>query len=148
MAFNKDYEKLTYDIDPSINEVVDKDDNNNSIVLRKAKWGNGNYKIEVRRCYIDSSSGKEKVGKGCVFITDNGPNNLTNALIKHGFGDTKDIVSSIKEREDFNISMRMALTDDELDDIKNTNINIPEENLYDPRDILLSEDEYTVEGDD
>jgi hypothetical protein len=151
MAFEHD-SNFSYEVDPSLDEVVD-ESNNSMVVLRKAKWGDtdkSKFKIELRRCYV-TNTGEERVGRGCTFITENGPNNLTSALLKHGFGDTKEVIQSIKDRDNFDISMRRALSDEDLERIKNTQIpeSMLEPDYYDPKSMFSEDDDYvTVEDNE
>lgn len=96
MAFKKDG-NFSYHVG-DIDETVDSR-GNTVVMLRKLAWGDGQEKLEIRKWFIDI--GKETPSKGVTFLTDEGPGNLINALIGNGFGDTKEILSKLSEREDF-----------------------------------------------
>ena len=74
--------------------------------VRKVQWvkeGNepdeDKAKIEIRKVY--TSGAEEKVGKGYTFSTPEGPGELVSGLIEAGFGETKNILKSVRKREDF-----------------------------------------------
>lgn len=83
----------------------------------KAKW-------ELRQYTVDSD-GKDIPLKGVRFLTDNGPGELAHALVKNGFGDTKELLNDLKAREDFKTSVEHMYdevedTEGEYFDIRNT----------------------------
>lgn len=94
----KDFSYTVGDID----EVVDSR-NNTAIMLRKVAWGNGPEKLEIRKWFLDIN--KETANKGVAFLTDDGPSNLINAMLKHGYGDTLQVLNSIKDRDDFDSAL-------------------------------------------
>lgn len=98
-------------------------------------------KIELRKIYTSGS--EEKIGKGYTFSTPEGPGELAVGLIKAGFGDTKEILKTVRERDDF-LEAAQSINDD------------PDAGsdgeMFDMRDLLLSEsdnnDYYDDEDDD
>ena len=62
-------------------------------------------KVEVR-VYADGAEGEEIAGKGVSFKTDEGPSNLIEALLKHGYGDTRKTLNGLSDREDFPIAIK------------------------------------------
>lgn len=96
MAFDKS-KTFSYKIG-DIDEAVDSR-GNTVVYLRKLAWGDGKEKLEIRKWFIDVD--KETPSKGVTFLTDEGPNNLINSLIKHGYGDTQEILTELSNREDF-----------------------------------------------
>lgn len=88
---------FTYHIG-DIDEVIDTK-GNSVIMLRTIAWGDGKEKLELRK-WVESID-KETPLKGVSFLTDEGPNNLTNTLIKLGYGHTKEILKTLSTREDF-----------------------------------------------
>lgn len=100
MAFKKDG-NFTYHVG-DIDETVDSR-GNTVLLLRKLAWGNGQEKLEIRKWFIDIN--KETPSKGVTFLTDEGPGNLINALIDNGYGNTKDILSNLSKREDFDSAL-------------------------------------------
>lgn len=104
--------------------------------VRKAQWvkegkepDETKAKIELR--HIISSPDGEKVGKGYSFSTPEGPDELVISLIDAGFGDTKDILKSVRKRDDF-LSAAKAINDDN---------DGSDGEMFDMRDLLLSFDE-------
>lgn len=77
------------------------------IALRKVQWvKNGEdpdetkAKLDLRKYRVDEN-GDEIVGKGISFLTDDGPNELTKVLVHEGYGNTKEILKELKNRDDF-----------------------------------------------
>ena len=81
-----DNDSINLEIDDSVNEVFDEAPGSNSfLALRRLRWSEkGNFKLDIRKWYTNSE-GEEVAGKGVSFLTDDGPNNLINALMKHGY---------------------------------------------------------------
>ena len=86
--------------------------------LRKVQWvkeGNepdeSKAKIEIRKMYVNPEG--EKTGKGYTFSTEEGPGELVVGMIDAGFGDTKQILRSVRKRNDF---LEAAKTINEDDD--------------------------------
>lgn len=114
--------------------------------VRKVQWvkagsepDESKAKIEIRKIY--TSGADEKTGKGYTFSTPEGPGELAVGLIKAGFGDTKEILRAARAREDF---LEAAKTINEDDD----NSDLSSGDIFDMRDLLLSEDEDNEEEDD
>lgn len=77
------------------------------IALRKVQWvKNGEdpdetkAKLDLRKYRVDEN-GDEIAGKGISFLTDDGPNELTKVLVHEGYGNTKEILKELKNRNDF-----------------------------------------------
>lgn len=111
------------------------DEKGNSIVaLRKMQWGIGpedqedpdKVKLELRKWYISPEG--ETPGKGVTFLTEEGPHELTNALVDSGYGHTKDILAGLMKREDFVDSCK-NITDPNSEDFST-------EEYYDARTAL------------
>lgn len=100
MAFKKDG-NFSYHVG-DIDETIDSR-GNTVVLLRKLAWGNGQEKLEIRKWFIDIS--KETPSKGVTFLTDEGPGNLINALIDHGYGDTQEIITKLAQRSDFDSAL-------------------------------------------
>ena len=126
------------EIDDSINEVIDEGTGNSFIAMRKLRWTEtGTFKLDLRK-WITNADGEEIAGKGFSFITEEGPENLVNALLKHGFGDTRKTLEGIQDREDFvPEAMKILAKKGAI-----TNDLIPEEykdeeaSFYDPKELL------------
>lgn len=86
-----------------LDEVVD-EKNNQYIALRKLQWfkegqepDESKAKIEIRRWSLKDE--KETAGKGCTFLTDEGPHELVRVMIEKGFGHTTEIVHALATRD-------------------------------------------------
>lgn len=94
-------------------------------------------KIELRKIYTSGS--EEKIGKGYTFSTPEGPGELAVGLIKSGFGDTKEILKAVRERDDF-LEAAQSINDD------------PDAGsdgeMFDMRDLLLSDSDNNDYYDD
>lgn len=102
--------------------------------VRKVQWIKGDKepdeskaKLEIRKVYINSD--EEKMGKGYTFSTPEGPGELIVGLINNGFGDTKEILRSVRKRDDFLEAAKTINedTDDSCDDGE----------MFDMRDLLM-----------
>lgn len=113
--------------------------------VRKVQWvkegkepDESKAKIEIRKMYINSED--ERTGKGYVFSTPEGPSELVIGLIDSGFGDTKEILRSVRKRDDFMESAKTINEDTE---------DSGDGEMFDMRDLLLgmesSEDEEDLE---
>lgn len=125
------------EIDDSINEVFDEVTGNSFLALRKLRWTeNGPFKLDIRKWFVNSN-GEEVAGKGVSFMTEEGPDNLIEVLLKHGYGDTRKTLNGIKDREDFNIAIKEIITENDID---LDSIEIPTldsaDFFYDPKSIL------------
>lgn len=93
-------------------------------------------KIELRKLY--TSGAEEKTGKGYTFSTPEGPGELAVGLIKAGFGETKDILKAVRERDDF-IEAATSINDDPDDN--------SDGEMFDMRDLLLATADEEEEED-
>lgn len=138
MRDNKEKE-FNLEIDDSINEIIDEAPGSNSfIALRKLRWNeDGKFKLDLRKWYTNSE-GEEIAGKGVSFSTEEGPSNLIEALLKHGYGETRKTLNGIKDREDFPIEVKRILKENNIniDDIEIPTIDSIDEEYYDPKSIL------------
>ena len=139
MKDNTKEKEFNLEIDDSINEIIDEAPGSNSfIALRKLRWSeNGKFKLDVRK-WFTNSEGEEIAGKGVSFMTDDGPANLIEALLKNGYGDTRKTLNGIKDREDFVVRVKEVLKEKNinLEDVEIPTIDSIEESYYDPRSIL------------
>ena len=138
MKDNKEKE-FNLEIDNSINEIIDEAPGSNSfIALRKLRWNeNGKFKLDLRKWYINNE-GEEIAGKGVSFSTEEGPSNLIEALLKHGYGETRKTLNGLKDREDFPLEVKKILKEKNIniDDIEIPTIDSIDEEFYDPKSIL------------
>lgn len=122
MGDTKDFK---YEIDKDFNFVIE-EGANTSICLRKISWNDRPAKIDIRKyLYKD---GEERLGKG-VSLSDDATNELVNVLTQNGYGDTKQILRGIKNRNDFEESLKNIDSDDPVDDDGS-------EEYYDPSELL------------
>lgn len=106
------------------------------LALRKIAWKVGQdeehdpdkVRIDIRKWRLDPD-GSERMSKGCSMRPE-AANELANTLIKAGFGDTKEILTSLKDREDFAKVIPIVFTDDDI-------IESEDGDIYDPRKVLL-----------
>lgn len=105
-------------------EIIDEYDyviqekGNTYVSLRKIKWGDNDPKLDLRK-YITDSNGDEKVQKGVCF-EDEGAHELVKVLCETGYGDTKEIIDSIKDRDNFTESLCRSLSNDDRDLLERT----------------------------
>ena len=111
-------------------------------VVRLVQWvGNdtepdiNKAKVEIRKLYTTGS--EERYGKGYTFSTPEGPSELVHGLISKGFGDTKEILKTVRNRDDF---LEAANTINEDTDSSDGE-------MFDMRDLLLVEDEEEDEDE-
>lgn len=119
-----------------IDEIIE-EKGNAFIALREVAWGTGQSKLEIRKWYTDAN-GNETPNKGVTFMTEEGPNQLVNAMTGLGYGDTQEVLKNLSTREDFRPSLNNVLNNpnDEFHD----NTVIPQD-LYVPGGNLFEYDE-------
>lgn len=102
------------------------------IALRKITWGEKDTepKYDIRKWY--SSQENVTAGKG-VGLTKEGMDELTSVLLSQGFGNTDEILTAIKDREDFDRSYDKVVKGITYDD--------EDETYYDPREVLFNKEE-------
>lgn len=134
------------DKDVSINYKVFKDfgiqfdEKNNSFgTIRVAQWykagaepDESKAKLEIRK-FSEGPDG-ERALKGYTFSTPEGPHELTEAMVKIGYGDTKKLLKELSTREDFKESVENINSDDDNDS---------DGEMFDMRSLLLG-----IETDD
>lgn len=138
MAFNQE---IIDDFDHIITEY-----NNTYISLRKVRWSEtGDIKLDLRK-YVTQSDGSERMMKGCSF-PENSADELINVLLQEGYGDTRQVINNIKDRNDFNLSLVRSLGNDDWDIVKKAfpDMKFPEpdeidEEFYDIRKELNNND--------
>jgi hypothetical protein len=108
--------------------------------VRKVQWLKGDKepdetkaKIEIRK-FTQTSEG-ERMMKGYTFSTPEGPGELVVGLINSGFGDTKEILRSVRKRKDFLDAAKTINEDGDENDSGET---------FDMRDLLLGYSEEDV----
>ena len=136
MAYGNKEFKL--EIDSEVDEVIDEVPGSSFIALRKLRWSDsGSFKLDIRKWYTNSE-GEEIAGKGVSFMTEEGPDNLIEARLKHGYGDTRKTLNGIKDREDFLPAVKEIITEKgvDFDSIEVPSLDSLSEDFYDPKSIL------------
>ena len=94
-------------------------------------------KYDIRKWF--SSEKGETIGKG-VGLSKEGMDELTNILLKNGFGTTEGILESIKDRDDFNSALSV-LSDEQLESAGIDPSTIEKEEYYDPTKDFFDDEE-------
>lgn len=101
--------------------------------FRKVKWGeNGNPHLELRRWRVQPD-GTEQAAKGMTFLSDNGPSDLAELLVKLGYGETKELLRQLNKRSDFDKALKSI---NDGNDNKSEESSESEEKYFDPKDII------------
>lgn len=116
--------------DDGINELID-EKGNMVLMLREVAWNGRDAHLELRKWIVDVD--KEQPMKGVSFITPEGPNKLTEVLADKGFGDTEKLLKSLKGREDFDNALIKTIGKTKVQEAKNTDVTIVEEDYYNPQ---------------
>lgn len=124
-----------YKVNPDFDFIFD-EKGNTFLALRKIAWSEGSQeKLDIRK-YYNSADGKETVGKGVSFITDDGPHELTKILVENGYGYTDEIIEGIKNRKDFMTSLVSILNEEQTSQLELEDVD-PNEEYFDPVESLL-----------
>ncbi len=87
--------KFSYRIG-DIDEIID-EQKSQFIALRKIFWNNNEEaKLDLRKYYVNAD-GEETMAKGVSLFSEDGADQLTQCLLKHGYGDAHEIASIIAE---------------------------------------------------
>lgn len=112
--------------------------------VRLVQWVKGDdepnpdkAKLEIRKLYTGGA--EEKVGKGYTFSTPEGPSELTEGLLKIGYGDTKKCLKTLATRDDFKDSVENINVDEDDND---------DEGMFDMRELLMNIEVSTDEDDE
>ena len=117
-------EDFQYEVDPEFDHIIE-ETGNQSINLRKISWNGRPFKLDLRKYAYNN--GEERMLKG-ISLSDDGANNLTNVLVESGYGNTRSIIKSIRNRDDFDESLLDKNIPIEDDDST--------EEYYDPKQLL------------
>lgn len=136
MAFSEEFNKKMVCFDGI--DIVFDENGSRFLSMRKVQWVNigddpdkDKAKLEIRK-YTIGKDGEEIMGKGVAFLTEDGPHNLANELVKNGYGSTKEILSALRHRKDFESTVEHFYGDGH---------DVNDGNYVDMRSILLSDDE-------
>jgi hypothetical protein len=123
--------KITFDI-TGINEIIEEKENQFT-ALREVQWGDRQSNLELRR-WRNMPDGGEFPLKGATFMTPEGPSTLAETLVSLGFGNTKEILSSIKNRDDFRRSLNTVLG--KSDELYDESAGEVDDDYYDPSELM------------
>ena len=105
--------------------------------IRKVQWvkegkepDESKAKLEIRHM-VNMPEG-ETFGKGYAFDTEEGPHELTEAMVECGFGDTKNILKKLVRRDNFKDSVENFDKEDEI---------LSSGEMFDMRDLMLFSEE-------
>lgn len=132
MAFGGEFK---YNKDPEFDYLIS-ESGSNFLALRKIKFGKSqddevepeDRKLDLRKWSIDAE-GNERMLKGVQFPDEESVDELANTLVELGYGDTKHILTSLKEREEFAKIIPFVFTDEDI-------IETDSDEYYDPRKVL------------
>ena len=133
MAFKKDG-KISFEVkQDGINELIE-EKGNMVTMLRELGWNGRECRLDLRKWNIDVD--KEVPLKGISFSTEEGPSNLAEALIKHNYGDTKNVLRQLSARDDFEESLVAVVGKQKVKAAKDTTVIVDEDELYDPKSLI------------
>lgn len=124
MAYKKD-EDFKWSI-RGIDRIIE-EKGSNFIRLANIAWGVGDdedcdpdkIRLDIRK-YRTDSEGKEIMGRGVSFMTEDGPNELVHVLLEEGYGATEKSLQILSKRKDFKNAVfhvsGQSSPDDELDE--------------------------------
>lgn len=122
-----------YEVDDSFDYLIE-EKGNQAVFFRRVSWGGRDAKPEIRKWYVDGTS--ETPGKGCSFMTEEGPNELVRVMTEVGYGKTDEILENISKRDDFKIAVKKVLGKG-IDEVVEECDSVELEEVYDPRSLDL-----------
>lgn len=102
--------------------------------VRKVQWGDSDKSYLDIRKWRNAPDGTEQAAKGYTFMTEEGPSELTKVLLNLGFGNTREVIGIIKNREDFRKSLNSELGPN--DEMYDGSVGTLEDDFYDPKSLL------------
>ena len=124
-------EPLIFFMHDDMDEIFD-EKGNVFLAMRKIQWGKDGVepdpekaKLELRKWHMKPEG--ERPSRGFAFLTEEGPHELANVLVSNGYGHTKDILMKLKDRDDFEESVKAIYNEADQDD----------DEYFDPREALL-----------
>lgn len=115
-------------------EVID-EKGNTALMLRDMQWKHdgkeGTMRLELRR-FIMSAEGEERANKGVAFLTEDGPHNLANTLLRLGYGNTQECIEHLAKREDFEESLINVIGTGKVEKVKKAS---PKVKYFDPKEL-------------
>lgn len=138
MAFNNDF---YCEVDEGCPQHVIDEKGNTYLELCTFRWnGKGEYKLGIRKVYSNAQG--DHPGKSLSFLTEDGPHDLTHALITDGYGNPDELVEiCMDKRPDVVGAFAEALKDKDnideyIDAYHDSSSVVDEEEMYDPEEIL------------
>ena len=125
--------EFKYEVDETFDYLIE-EKGNQAIFFRRVSWGGRDAKPEIRKWYVDATN--ETPGKGCSFMTEEGPDELVRVMTEVGYGKTDEILSNISKRDDFGISIKKVLGKG-IEEVIDDTADIELEEVYDPRSLDL-----------
>lgn len=101
---------IKYRIINDVDHIFD-ERNNTFLALREIVWGDGDdesSKLDMRRWGVNAD-GEESPHKGFSFLTEEGPHELARVLVENGYGHTKELLTELSKRDDFNVLAKDVL---------------------------------------
>lgn len=134
--------EFNYEMEEGIDHILS-EAGNSFISLRKIRWKEtSDFKFDIRKYYL--TNGEERAAKG-ISLDEEACNNLPIALLEEGFGDTKEVLNTIKDRDDFNSALSV-LSDEQIESVGIDPSTVEKEEYYDPTKDFFDNEE--VDGDD
>ena len=129
--------EFNLELDPSVDKIFDEAPGNSFLAVRKLRWNqNSEFKLDIRK-WFTNSNGEEIAGKGVSFMTPEGPSNLVKALLEIGVAETKPVLDGLKDRDDFLVSVKEVLEENNMDlDSVTIESKSGVTSYYDPKSIL------------
>ena len=124
MAWNSD-KSISMEIEPDFDYIIE-EGQNTSINLRRINWNGRGSKLDLRKWVYNG--GSERAMKG-ISLSEEGADILTNTLVRLGYGSTRDIITNIKNRDDFDQSLLNSKEQSQY-------IDDGTEEYYDPSELL------------
>lgn len=117
-------------------DFVVEEKNNTFMALRILQWSDtGTPRLDLRKYHINSD-GDEVIGKGVGFATEEGPHELVKIMIENDYGKTDEILSAVKDRDDFVSSLNKVLSPDQMKEFDLEMSDEEEDVYYDPRELV------------
>ena len=162
---------FTYSIVDGIDHIIE-EQGTQFTALRKVRWGDSDKAyLELRR-WRNTPDGGEQAAKGCTFMTEDGPSTLTETLVEMGYGNTKEVVRHLYDRDNFKASVNAVFVEKEAIEfnekegtalvkregkVQEVKLPFPEagtpnDNYYDPTGIIRSiehkDDDNVIDDND
>ena len=131
MAYgNKEF---NYETDENKESYIIEEKGNSYTQLAYERWNeDSQFRLALRKFY--SSAKGETAGKGVTFMTEEGPSELAKTLLNMGYGNTKEVLGILQNREDFRKSLNSVLG--ESDELYDADAGTIEDDFYDPKALI------------